>query len=112
MSKNTIKLHQGEINALRVSLRGSAQAELRLSAGRYKNAEEQRRPLDHKKFLDMLVDEIEDKYIELLEGTRAHTANIDAYIKRLTTALDDDFNTQFYYPAFRQVRDGQPVSGT
>jgi len=67
-------------------------------------AEESRRPLDHKKFLDMLVDEMEDKYIELLEGTRAHTANIDAYIKRLVTALDDDFNTQFYLPAFRQVR--------
>ena len=53
----------------------------------------------------MLVDEMEDKYIELLEGTRAHTANIDAYIKRLMTALDDDFNTQFYYPTFRQVRE-------
>jgi hypothetical protein len=63
-----------------------------------------RQPLDHKKMLDMLIDEVEDKYIELLEGTRAHTANIDAYIKRLVTALDDDFNTQFYYPAFRQVR--------
>lgn len=69
-----------------------------------RQAEGARRPLDHKKFLDMLVDEMEDKYIELLEGTRAHTANIDAYIKRLITALDDDFNTQFYYPAFRQVR--------
>jgi len=67
-------------------------------------AEDSRRPLDHKKFLDMLIDEMEDKYIELLEGTRAHTANIDAYIKRLVTALDDDFNTQFYLPAFRQVR--------
>lgn len=61
-------------------------------------------PLDHKKFLDMLIDETEDKYIELLEGTRAHTANIDNYIKRVTTSLDDDFNTQFYQPAFREVR--------
>jgi hypothetical protein len=60
--------------------------------------------LDHKKFLDMLIDDMEDKYVELLEGTRAHTANVDGYIKRLTTALNDDFNTQFYYPAFRQVR--------
>jgi len=24
----------------------------------------------------------------------AHTANIDAYVKRLATAIDDDFNTQ------------------
>lgn len=69
-----------------------------------KDAEDARRPLDHKKFLDMLVDQMEEKYIELLEGTRAHTSNIDAYIKRLMTALDDDFNTQFYYPSFRKVR--------
>lgn len=60
--------------------------------------------LDHKKFLDHLIDEAQEKYIDLLEGTRAHTANIDAYIKRLTTALEDDFNTQFYEPAFREVR--------
>jgi len=63
-----------------------------------------RRPLDHKKFLDMLVDDLEDKYIELLEGTRAHTANVDNYIKRIATALEDDFNTQFYFPTFRMVR--------
>ncbi len=67
-------------------------------------AEQSRRPLDHKKFLDMLISDIEDKYVELLDGTRAHTANIDNYIKRLTTALDDDFNNQFYYPAFRGIR--------
>ena len=63
-----------------------------------------RRPLDHKKFLDMLIDDLEDKYIELMEGTRAHTANIDNYIKKVATALEDDFNTQFYDPAFRCVR--------
>lgn len=67
-------------------------------------AQDARRPLDHKKFLDMLIDELEEKYIELLEGTRAHTANIDNYLKRLTTSLDDDFNTQYYYPVFRLVR--------
>src|SRR5207249_1364928 len=71
----------------------------------FRKAAESRRPLDHKKFLDMLVDEMEDKYIELLEGTRAHTANIDNYIKQLSTALDDDFNTQFFNPAFRHVRE-------
>jgi hypothetical protein len=69
------------------------------------NLEEARRPLDHKKLLDMLIDEVEDKYIELLEGTRAHTANIDNYIKSVSTALDDDFQTQFYLPAFRGVRE-------
>lgn len=74
-----------------------------------REAEAARRPLDHKKFLDMLVDEMEDKYIELLEGTRAHTANIDAYIKRLITSLDDDLNTQFYYPTFRKVREASQL---
>ena len=64
-----------------------------------------RRPLDEKKLLDFLVDELEDKFIEQLEGTRAHTANIDNYIKALTTALDDDFQTQFYNPSFRRVRE-------
>lgn len=73
---------------------------------RLREATEKRRPLDHKKFLDMLIDDLEEKYIELLEGTRAHTANIDNYLKRLTTALDDDFNTQFYNPTFRNVREG------
>lgn len=68
-------------------------------------ADDSRRPLDHKKFLDMLVDDVEEKYIELVEGTRAHTANIDNYLKRLTTALEDDFNAQFYHPAFRRVRE-------
>lgn len=67
-------------------------------------AQSSRRPLDHKKFLDMLIDDLEEKYIELLEGTRAHTSNIDNYLKRLTTSLDDDFNTQFYFPVFRSVR--------
>jgi hypothetical protein len=70
-----------------------------------RSATESRRPLDHKKFLDMLIDDLEEKYIELLDGTRAHTANVDNYLKRLTTALDDDFNTQFYYPSFRYVRE-------
>lgn len=66
--------------------------------------EESRRQLDHKKILDMFIDEYHDKYVELLEGTRAHTANIDNYIKSLSTALDDDFNTQFYNPTFREIR--------
>ena len=68
------------------------------------SAEAARRPLDHKKFLDMLIDEAEEKQIQLLEGTRAHTAVIDGYVKRICTALEDDFNTQFYEPAFRRIR--------
>tara|TARA_R110002167_G_scaffold366222_1_gene593820 strand:- start:3667 stop:9993 length:6327 start_codon:yes stop_codon:yes gene_type:complete len=64
-----------------------------------------RLPLDHKKFLDMLVDDVEEKYIDLIEGTRAHTANIDNYMQRIATALEDDFKTQYYDPAFRYVRE-------
>ncbi|WP_157369716.1 hypothetical protein [Zavarzinella formosa] len=67
-------------------------------------ASKARTPLDYKRFLDIQVDETEDKYIEQLEGTRSHCANIDNYIKRISTALDDDFNRQFYNPAFRSVR--------
>ncbi|MEI7698517.1 MAG: hypothetical protein WCK86_01870 [Planctomycetia bacterium] len=68
-------------------------------------AENLRRPLDHKKFLDMLIDNAEEQYIELVEGTRAHIAKIDNYLHQLGTALEDDFNTQFYQPAFRHVRE-------
>lgn len=71
-----------------------------------------RAPLDHKKLLDMLVDEAEEKYIQLLEGTRAHTAVMDGYIKSLATALEDDFRTQFYDPAFRRVREAAYSCGT
>src|SRR5262249_54567678 len=53
-------------------------------------AQAARRTLDSKKLLDMRVDDVEDKYAELLEGTRSHIANIDAYIKAIATAFDDD----------------------
>ncbi|MEZ6124611.1 MAG: hypothetical protein R3C49_15740 [Planctomycetaceae bacterium] len=79
-----------------------AEIEYRIAAA---GAEKARRPLDHKKFLDMLIDETEEKFIELVEGTRAHTAVIDDYVKRICTALEDDFNTQFYEPAFRRIRE-------
>jgi hypothetical protein len=81
---------------------------LNTASALYKNAEkaaqEARQPLDAKKLLDGLIDDIEDKYIDLLEGIRSHTANIDGYVKAIATALDDDFNTQFYYPAFQEIR--------
>ena len=52
----------------------------------------------------MLIDDIEDKYIELLEGTGAHRQHRRLH-QAIATALDDDFNTQFYFPAFREVRE-------
>lgn len=67
-------------------------------------AERLRRNLDHRKLLEFLIDEQEEKYIELVEGTRSHIAQIDNYLKRLAIALEDDFKVQFYDPAFAGVR--------
>lgn len=63
-----------------------------------------RQDLDHRKLLELLTDEQEEKYIELVEGTRSHIAQIDTYLKRLAIALEDDFKLQFYDPAFAGVR--------
>ncbi len=79
-------------------------SELTQLESRSLNLANKRRSLDHKKMLDMFVSDMEDKYVEILEGTRAHTANIDNHLKAIITALDDDFNRQFYQPAFSQIR--------
>lgn len=72
---------------------------------RSKNVERRvRRDIDHRKLLEFLTDEQEEKYIELEEGCRAHIAQIDNYLKRLAIALEDDFKVQFYDPAFAEVR--------
>lgn len=61
--------------------------------------------LDQKKMLDYLIDEKKEKYIELVEGTRSHIAQMDTYLKRLAIAMEDDFKVQFYDRAFRGVRE-------
>lgn len=63
-----------------------------------------RQQLDHRKLLDHLITEKEEKHIELVEGTRAYTATMDAYLKRLVVALEDDCRIQFYDPAFERIR--------
>ena len=63
-----------------------------------------RQDVDHRKILDYLTDEQEEKYIDLEEGCRSHIAQIDNYLKRLAIALEDDFKVQFYDPAFAEVR--------
>ncbi len=55
--------------------------------------------------LELLIDEQEEKYIELVEGTRAHISQVDTYLKRLAIAMEDDFKVQFYDPAFTGVRE-------
>ena len=54
---------------------------------------------------ELKVGDANDEYIEILEGTRAHTANIDNYLGRIITSLDDDFNTQFNNPTFKHIRE-------
>jgi hypothetical protein len=69
--------------------------------------------LDHRKMLNHLIDEQEEKFIELVEGTRSHIAVMDGYLKRLSIAIEDDFKVQFYDPAFVRVREaarGQAVN--
>ena len=66
---------------------------------------ETRAPLDHRKLLNHLIDEQEEKFIELVEGTRSHIAVMDHYLKRLSIALEDDFKVQFYDPGFVRVRE-------
>ncbi len=61
--------------------------------------------LDHRKLLNHLIDEQEEKFIELVEGTRSHIAVLDDYLKRLSIAIEDDFKIQFYDPAFVRVRE-------
>lgn len=66
---------------------------------------ETRVDLDHRKLLNHLIDEQEEKFIELVEGTRSHIAVLDDYLKRLSIAIEDDFKIQFYDPAFVRVRE-------
>ncbi len=63
-----------------------------------------RQSLERRKLLDFLIEEFEQKHIDLLEGTRAQIASVDNYLKRLSIALEDDFKVQFYDPAFVRIR--------
>ncbi len=87
---------------------GGAIRKLRRSDIRIQQAEavanRVRRDIDHRKLLEFLIDEQDEKYIELVEGTRSHIAQIDNYLKRLAIALEDDFKVQFYDPAFVGIR--------
>ncbi len=87
----------------------TAAKNLQLSITRYGNTkhflERTRTSLDRKKLLDHLIDDRQEKYIDILEGTRAHIASMDNYLKRLSIALEDDFKVQFYDPAFVRIRE-------
>ncbi|MEM6473388.1 MAG: hypothetical protein AAF802_27770, partial [Planctomycetota bacterium] len=91
------------VDDIQQTARSLGQAELE-----YKNAKEflrqTRSSLEQRKLLDFLIHEQEERLIDLLEGTRARIAAIDGYLKRLSVALEDDFQVQFYDPAFVKVR--------
>ncbi|QDV41018.1 hypothetical protein Enr13x_08560 [Stieleria neptunia] len=82
--------------------------ELAKVEAQYENAKEflrqTRSSLERRKLLDFLIQEQEEKVIDLLEGTRARIAAMDGYLKRLSVALEDDFQVQFYDPAFVRIR--------
>ncbi|MCA9216474.1 MAG: hypothetical protein KDB27_25570, partial [Planctomycetales bacterium] len=74
----------------------------------YHNADtllkQSRTSLERRKLLDFLIEEQEERLIDLLEGTRQQIATVDNYLKRLSIALEDDFKIQFYEPSFIGVR--------
>lgn len=56
------------------------------------------------RLLDQFIDEQEEKSVELMEALRAHSSNVDNYLKRLAIAVEDDVAAQFYEPAFQRIR--------
>lgn len=95
----------GEIkDKVKIAYDGLKSSELRIRNARF-ISNRVRRDIDHRKLLEFQIDEQEEKYIELVEGTRSHIAQIDNYLKRLAIALEDDFKVQFYDPAFKGVRE-------
>lgn len=57
-----------------------------------------------KRLLNQFIDEQEEKSVELMEALRAHSSNVDNYLKRLAIAMEDDVQAQFYEPAFQRIR--------
>jgi len=57
-----------------------------------------------KRLLEQFMDEQEEKSVSLMEALREHTSNVDGYLKRLSIAMEDDVNAQFYEPAFQRIR--------
>jgi hypothetical protein len=57
-----------------------------------------------KRLLEQFMDDQEEKSVELMEALRSHASNVDNYLKRLATAVDEDVAAQFYEPAFQRIR--------
>ena len=57
-----------------------------------------------KRLLEQFIDEQEEKSVELMEALRAHSSNVDNYLKRLAIGMEDDVAAQFYEPAFQRIR--------
>lgn len=63
-----------------------------------------RKRLLSKRLLEQFMDDQEEKSVELMEALRSHSSNVDNYLKRLATAVDEDVAAQFYEPAFQRIR--------
>jgi hypothetical protein len=63
-----------------------------------------REKLTGRQAVEQFMDEQEEKSVELMEALRAHSSNIDNYLKRLAIAVEDDVAAQFYEPAFQRIR--------
>ncbi len=63
-----------------------------------------RKRLLSKRLLEQFMDDQEEKSVELMEALRSHASNVDNYLKRLATAVDEDVAAQFYEPAFQRIR--------
>jgi hypothetical protein len=67
-------------------------------------AESARKRVLSKRLLEQFMDDQEEKSVELMEALRSHASNVDNYLKRLATAVDEDVAAQFYEPAFQRIR--------
>jgi hypothetical protein len=80
------------------------QAAVAKEADANRAAQKANEKLFSKRLLDQFIDEQEERAVELLEALRSHSSNVDNYLKRLSIALEDDVNAQFYNPAFQDIR--------
>lgn len=75
-----------------------------LEAVQKASAESAKKRLLSKRLLEQFMDDQEEKSVELMEALRSHASNVDNYLKRLATAVDEDVAAQFYEPAFQRIR--------
>lgn len=91
---------------LAMSLRQLRVAELELENLKLERALVARAPSNKVEdlLLDKYLDEREEKIGDLWESVRLYVANVDGQLRQMAMAFEDDIQTQFYKPAFRDIR--------